>query len=248
MQQILAGLISVLLSVVLLNAYPIPVRAQDFVPDLIATEGQDFTFTIPRDTFTDLEGESLTYTVSGLPKGFKANGLTMEWHPDEVENGQVENGQVESWRCDTPFDLSIAGYYPLKITATNLQGKTIEMALNLQVLMAPFIVDLDATWNYFSTFGCRRNLPPGTYKIEVITRNEGGRFDAWNRKTLWEQGYYIKPLIGRVERVGRYATLEELAKHPMPDQFLSLPMPDNVVFYLVDTVDITNNKGGYPSE
>lgn len=227
-------LISGLLSLAFLVANSIPAQASSLNPDIIAISGQDFRFTIARDAFGHLEGDRLSYRVSGLPPGFTLRDRTIAWHPD----------RILKWSCETPFDSTIAGYYPLTLVATNEREETEMIELNLQILMAPFIVDLDATRHFRSTYACRRNLPAGTYKIHVINKQEGGRFDAWSRKTTWEQSYYVHPQIGRVKPVGRYPTLQELFKHPMPDRILELPIPADVSFYLVDKVNPDNNQGG----
>ncbi|WP_345271656.1 PA14 domain-containing protein, partial [Nibrella viscosa] len=51
------------------------------LPNQQATIGIAFNFSIPAATFSDPDGDVLTYQVSGLPAGLSANGLTISGTP-----------------------------------------------------------------------------------------------------------------------------------------------------------------------
>ncbi|GAB3784105.1 hypothetical protein GCM10028818_43150 [Spirosoma horti] len=50
----------------------------------VATRNQRYDVTIPTNTFTDPENAALVYTISGLPAGLSASGLTISGTPSET--------------------------------------------------------------------------------------------------------------------------------------------------------------------
>ncbi|NER32964.1 MAG: hypothetical protein F6J93_02605 [Oscillatoria sp. SIO1A7] len=219
----------------LLLGVPVAWAGQTLEPQT-ATEGQPFRLSLSDTALAELPGP-LTYEVSGLPPGLSLQKQTIIGQPQSSEG----------WSCLNrlnPIQQGSAGYYTVAIAARNPQAETARIQFPLKVLTAPFIVDIDTERHYSDKLGCRRSLPSGTYRLHVISRAEGGKFDAWSRKTLWEDRYYVRPGLGRVERVGRYPSIAEALKHRPEDAQLQLPIPADISFYLVDKVNVENNQGG----
>ncbi|SEJ36429.1 Por secretion system C-terminal sorting domain-containing protein [Cyclobacterium xiamenense] len=75
------------------NAAPVLANA---IPDLAATEGEPFTFTLPENTFTDADSDALTYTItledgSALPAWLKfdTGSLTFSGTPETSDLGSI---------------------------------------------------------------------------------------------------------------------------------------------------------------
>ncbi|WP_185155459.1 putative Ig domain-containing protein [Rudanella paleaurantiibacter] len=77
----------------------------------VGTVGVPFTYTFPANTFSDPEGQTLTYTAAGLPAGLSINGTTISGTPSQ------------------------SGTFGVVITARDPQGAT--ATGNFQILINP---------------------------------------------------------------------------------------------------------------
>ncbi|MBC3784341.1 putative Ig domain-containing protein [Spirosoma utsteinense] len=99
-----------------INAAPVvpPANTAPTVANVIApksgTVGVGFTFTIPANTFSDPEGQALTYTVTGLPAGLTFAGTVISGTPSVsgVSTVSVKATDPGSLSASTTFQLTIS--------------------------------------------------------------------------------------------------------------------------------------------
>ncbi|NCR22877.1 MAG: Ig family protein, partial [Microcystis aeruginosa L111-01] len=92
---------------------------QQEIANQTATENQPFSFTIPSNTFNDVDGDTLTYTLATetvLPSGITFNPTTRTF-------------------SGTPSDTA-SGIYNLTVIASDSAGETADDSFSLNVLNA----------------------------------------------------------------------------------------------------------------
>lgn len=103
-------------------------------------------------------------------------------------------------------------------------------------------------------------LQPGTYTIKVISKSEGGKYDAWNRNIKvegcnqdgdkcakgWEHIFFyeVGSEIKRVKGTGRHETVGRALFSRPQDRTLTLEETTDVDFYVSDQGNPSNNQGG----
>ena len=104
-------------------------------------------------------------------------------------------------------------------------------------------------------------LQPGTYTIKVISKSEGGKYDAWNRNNIkvegcnqdgddctkgWEHRFFyeVGSEIKRVKGTGRHETVGRALFSRPQDRTLTLEETTDVDFYVSDQGNPSNNQGG----
>jgi len=61
-----------------------PPTVQNPIPDMSTPGHQAWSYTFPANTFNDVNGQTLTYTASGLPTGLSFNGSTISGTPTQL--------------------------------------------------------------------------------------------------------------------------------------------------------------------
>ncbi|MGK7939865.1 MAG: choice-of-anchor C family protein [Crocosphaera sp.] len=127
------------------------------------------------------------------------------------------------------------------------------------------IINIDSTENLSPETAVKLTLPAGNYTLHVIGEKDGGNYDAWTRNERiegcdnngehcskgWEHKYFYQ--LGnsdriKVDRTDRYATAEQALENAPEDITLTLTEETEVVFYVVDDGDVSNNQGGVSLE
>lgn len=75
---------------------------------------RDFTFTVPPNTFRDVDGAISRVVISGLPSGLRANGPSISGKPTQIGSFLVK---VEAFDNENG---SVATQFTLRVSATNL--------------------------------------------------------------------------------------------------------------------------------
>jgi hypothetical protein len=120
-------------------------------------------------------------------------------------------------------------------------------------------VNIDAQINVSRQQAVVVPLQPGSYKVHIIGKADGGKFDAFNLNCSslgckadgtdcrkgWQHRYsiYANRLI-QVDRTDQYATPKLAIQHPPMDQFLEITKPTPVYFYIYNPSSPANNQGG----
>ena len=146
------------------------------IPDQEATEGTAFTFAFDADAFTDADGDTLTYSVSGNPSwlSFDADTRTFSGTPPEGSQGTVSVTVTASDGTHTvtdTFDIEIAAAGNTRPTVTET-AVTIEVARGATLALTDLADDIgwsdpdpdDSVFSYFKIdFGGNHILGGGFY-------------------------------------------------------------------------------------
>ena len=131
------------------------------IPDQEATEGTAFTFAFDADAFTDADGDTLTYSVSGNPSwlSFDADTRTFSGTPPEGSQGTVSVTVTASDGTHTvtdTFDIEVAAVGNTRPTVTET-AVTIEVARGATLALTDLADDIgwsdpdpdDSVFSYF---------------------------------------------------------------------------------------------------
>ncbi|WP_345264758.1 putative Ig domain-containing protein, partial [Nibrella viscosa] len=88
------------------------------IPNQNATVGTAFSYNIPSNSFTDPNGDALTYQVSGLPAGLSANGLTISGTPTTAGTSTI------TVRATDPAGLFVTTTFSLQVTTAPVQNRS----------------------------------------------------------------------------------------------------------------------------
>lgn len=141
-------------------------------------------------------------------------------------------------------------------------------AINPPAVVVPN-VEIDATLNNKDN-PVVQPFTAGTYTIQVLSKGEGGTYDAWKSGSVgscdstgencsrgWETRYYVrgnnsyKKVVDEscttpTEKAGScaYNTAELAAANPPEDYSFTIKEDTDVQFYMWDSGDLTDNEGG----
>ncbi len=141
-----------------------------------ATQGQAFSFTVPADTFIDIDGDALTYSVALVDDngGLVGDGSLPSWMSFDAAAGKFTG---------TPADGDV-GVINVQVTATDLSGATASSTFNLTQIDATAPVTPTLTLDAADDTGLVGDLV--TNKT-AVTLNVGG-IEANGRAWLDKDG------------------------------------------------------------
>ena len=148
------------------------------IEDFTLTEGEAIDFSLPDDAFADSDGDSLTYTASGLPAGISMS-------PEGVFSGTA----------------SSAGSFDIIVTASDGQD-SVQTEFTLAVEEAP----VDDGQQAFTTSGDPWQVG-SDFTLEAANYDEGGQDVAYNDADADQIGTAVRPgdgvdIVGNGDAIG----------------------------------------------
>ncbi|GAA4454794.1 hypothetical protein GCM10023189_21730 [Nibrella saemangeumensis] len=118
------------------------------IPNQQATVGTAFSYSIPANTFSDPNGDALSYQITGLPAGLSANGLSISGTPtaEGTATVTVRASDPAGQAATTTFSLAVSSA-PVAGggSGTGLQGNYFN---NMDLSGAAVLSRVDATINF----------------------------------------------------------------------------------------------------
>nr|WP_290984119.1 carbohydrate-binding protein [Halomonas sp.] len=148
------------------------------IDDVALVEGEAISFSLPADAFIDADGDSLTYTASGLPSGISMSS-------DGVFSGTA----------------TAAGSFDIIVTASDGQA-SVQTGFTLAVDEAP----VDDGQRAFTPNG-EAWLVGGNFSLKAANYDEGGQGVAYNDADDYQIGTEMRPgdgvdIVGNGDAIG----------------------------------------------
>ncbi|MGP9576061.1 carbohydrate-binding protein [Halomonas sp. AOP42-D2-25] len=148
------------------------------INDVTMVEGEAIDFSLPEDAFSDADGDSLTYTASGLP-----NGLSMS--PGGVFSGTA----------------ATAGSFDIIVTASDGQA-----SVQTEFTLAVEEASVDDGQQAFTDSGNPWQVG-SDFTLEAVNYDEGGQDVAYNDADAGQIGTAVRPgdgvdIVGDGEAIG----------------------------------------------
>ncbi|MGP8290778.1 carbohydrate-binding protein [Vreelandella zhanjiangensis] len=148
------------------------------IDDVTLVEGDAISFSLPADAFIDADGDSLTYTASGLPSGISMSS-------DGIFSGTA----------------TAAGSFDIIVTASDGQA-SVQTGFTLAVEEAP----VDDGQRAFTPNG-EAWLVGGNFSLKAANYDEGGQGVAYNDADDYQIGTEMRPgdgvdIVGNGDAIG----------------------------------------------
>jgi VCBS repeat-containing protein len=138
-----------------------------------ATEDQSFTYTVPTGTFTDIDGDLLALSATGLPTWLSFNGSTFSGTP---ANGDVGSAVVTLIAMD---GSGATASQDIEFSVTNTNDMPVILGNS-----GPAVIIEQAN-------AALQDLPPQTYTLALVDDDIGGEVYTYNAEpavAVWSEG------------------------------------------------------------